>query len=690
MSVRATGRASLSAVRRDRVSPCEPQASRAQIPSRPAVRQHTLVRPTAGPAWKLSPPGPARRVRRRGRPARPHAHLLNLALVALMAATSAHAGEFVDLGEPVHYAQVMNAMVGPDADGHMTRIYANMMASGELSFLLQIDPATGEISRFELPEGKGAWNSAVGPDGRIYLGVAGSGPGVALWAFDPARPEESLRHVVDLSDTETVIWRLAADHHAIYGGTYPNALVLEYDIDTGAVKRHGPFTETGTYARPIFAGADGWVYAAIGTAEWDMIALDPVTGEFHSVRTDEQRRAGSMLPQGWTAWGRMYRAQDGTVYYWDNDGWHRLWEGESIAVPDDQIGRWGKQPMEDGRVLGVFEPGGRYSLVNRDAGQITWHDYAYDAPGSRLFMVDEGPGGLIYGSSIIPLVMFRHDPATGESEQLGNPTTVGGEIYSMVTLDERLWIAAYPDSHLSVYDPSLPWEFGAEAGSNPRAFGPLGDGHCRPQAMIVGPDELLYIGSVPDYGQLGGAMAIFDPARGEVVANYRNLVPGQSITALAYDPRTGLVFGGTSITGGGGSTPTATEAVIYAWDPATREIVWQVAPIENSSAVTDLAPANGKLFATVKGNSVCVLDPATGEVLDRRRVPGGWVHWAALEAHSDGALYGLTGSCIYRVDAETNEVTEVAPFEGGITCGLAVTDEGIYFGSGTHLWVYRW
>lgn len=613
--------------------------------------------------------------------------LVCLALFALTLA--ARAGEFVDLGVPVRSANVMNAMVGPDAQGRMTRIYANMMASGELSFLLQIDPATGEVERYELPPGKSAWNSIVGPDDRVYLGVAGGGPGVALWAFDPARPEAGIEHVADLSDTETVIWRLAADDHAIYGGTYPHALVLEYEIDTGAVKQHGPFTETGTYARPIFAGADGWVYAAIGTAEWDLIALDPETGEFHSVRTDEQRR-GSMLPPGWQAWGRIYRAQDRTVYYWDNDGWHRLWEGESIAIPDDQIGRWEKQPLEDGRVLGVLGSDGRYSLVDRATEEVTWQRFEYEAPGSRLFMVAPGPAGQIYGSTIIPLVMFRQDPATGQNEQLGNPTAVGGEIYSMAALDGRLWIAAYPGAYLSVYDPARPWEFGTEPDSNPRGFGQLGPGHHRPHALIVGPDEQLYIGSTPDYGQLGGAMAIFDPERFELTASYRDLVPGQSITALAYDPQTGLVFGGTNITGGLGSTPTATEAVVYAWDPAAKRLVWQVAPITGSQGVTGLALAGGRLVASVKGDNVCVLDPATGEVLSRAKVPSGWVHSAALAAHTDGFVYGLTGSCIYRADPATGAVTEVASFPAGINCGIAVTERGVYFGSGTHLWVYRW
>jgi hypothetical protein len=85
-----------------------------------------------------------------------------------------------------------------------------------------------------------------------------------------------------------------------------------------------------------------------------------------------------------------------------------------------------------------------------------------------------------------------------------------------------------------------------------------------------------------------------------------------------------------------------------------------------------------------------VLDPTTGEMLGSGRVPSGWVHWAALATHSDGMAYGLTGTCIYRVDPATCEITTVAEPEGPISCGLALTEEGVYFGSGTHLWLYRW
>jgi len=610
-------------------------------------------------------------------------------LCALLTASVACAGEFVDLGVPVRHAQVMNAMVGPDAQGRNTKVYVNMMSAGQTFFLLQIDPDTGEVNRFDGAEGRGAWHSIVGPDDRIYFAVYGSGCPVSLWVFDPAKPEEGLHHLADWSLSEEIVWKIAADEDTIYGCTYGNALVLAYNIETGAIRCFGPFTETGQYSRPILVGREGWVYTAVGTAEWDMIALDPDTGEYHSVRSAEQKQ-GPMLPEGHPSWGKMYLGQEGNVYYWDNDGWHMLVGGRSIPIAAEDLGQWHKRPLEDGRVLGVCSDEGYYTLVNRATGETTRHEFDYEAPGSRLFMVGEGSDDAIYGSSIIPLQMFRHDPLTGENVQLGNPTQGGAEIYSILPIGDLMVLGSYPGAYLSVYDSRKPWRFGTDPGSNPRGYGRLGDGHFRPQAMTEGPEGRVYIGSIPDYGELGGAMGVFDVERWELVENHRDIVPDQSILALTYDPASGLIFGGTSIVGGGGSTPTADEAVVYAWDPSRKEIVWQTAPVPGSEGVTGLTLAGGKLFASVKGNRVCALDPATGEVLATGEVPRGWVHTAAIGTHSNGMVYGLTGSCIYSVDPATHEITEVATFSEGISCGFALTDDGIYFGSGTHLWMYRW
>ena len=91
---------------------------------------------------------------------------------------------------------------------------------------------------------------------------------------------------------------------------------------------------------------------------------------------------------------------------------------------------------------------------------------------------------------------------------------------------------------MNLYDPAKPfWKFGTGADCNPISFGGVGDGHLRPRAMIRGPGGLIYIGSEPPYGQLGGALAVWDPQQNKTIENYRNLVTNQSIVSLAYEPQ---------------------------------------------------------------------------------------------------------------------------------------------------------
>jgi hypothetical protein len=53
-------------------------------------------------------------------------------------------------------------------------------------------------------------------------------------------------------------------------------------------------------------------------------------------------------------------------------------------------------------------------------------------------------------------------------------------------------------------------------------------------------------------------------------------------------------------------------------------------------------------------------------------------------------LYGLAGQSIFELDPASLTLTEVARCPEPITCGFAVTDTGIYFGSGTRLVRWSW
>jgi hypothetical protein len=310
----------------------------------------------------------------------------------------------------------------------------------------------------------------------------------------------------------------------------------------------------------------------------------------------------------------------------------------------------------------------------------------------KLFVVGSGPGGRIVGGTALPLEMFDFTPATGETRDLGNPTDVGGEIYSFATDADRLYLCAYPRSFLSVYEPARVWHYGKGKDSNPRGIGFMGEGHLRPRAMVAGPDHRVYVGSLAPYGQTGGAMGIYDPEQDKVVENYPHLITNQGISALCFDPETKLLFGGSCIEPGGGATPAAKECALFAWDTMTKRKVWEEAVVKGDRNTAAICAANGKIFGvTTPSSTLIVIDAKTLHVLSQTRIPFGHLHEISLAYYEPlKKIYGLAGQSIFAVDPETFAMTEVAHSSATITCGFAVTETGLYFGSGKDLVRWKW
>jgi hypothetical protein len=206
--------------------------------------------------------------------------------------------------------------------------------------------------------------------------------------------------------------------------------------------------------------------------------------------------------------------------------------------------------------------------------------------------------------------------------------------------------------------------------------------------MILGPEGKLYIGSLQPYGQLGGALAVVDPADGKVLENYRHLVPDQSIVSLAFDEKSGLVFGGSSIAGGGGATPSAKEARFFAFDPVRKQKVFEAVLEPGARSYPAVAAAAGRLFVAA-GSRLIEFDPGKMEAARRIDLPGPQVEISLGRHERSRLLYGLTSSEVYAVDPEAGKVVLSKKSPVPIRCGFAIAGEAIYFGSGAQLWRYR-
>ncbi len=95
---------------------------------------------------------------------------------------------------------------------------------------------------------------------------------------------------------------------------------------------------------------------------------------------------------------------------------------------------------------------------------------------------------------------------------------------------------------------------------------------ARVHALAAG-DNYLFAGTIPDAFLYGGCLVVINLETQERIVE-QNLIPNQSITSLAYND--GIVFGGSSVSGGTGSQGSATgteSAVIFAYDVEKKEKV---------------------------------------------------------------------------------------------------------------------
>lgn len=615
------------------------------------------------------------------------------ASLALAAGFAAGEGKFVDLGVPVLRAGVYKRTIGPDEKGEMRRIYAVFTQNAAPVFLVQIDPYTGISRQFNASIGTHPWGLVIGPDNCVYIGTAGDeAEGGLLLRFDPARPEKGLVNLGKMAKSETYVWALARGENdgCIYGCSYGNGKVTAYDTRTGKFRDYGQMKAGQEYTRPIVVGKDGWVYTAAGTTSPDYIALNPRTGEHRSSRPAESAgTAVAELAQG--GWGVLRKGTDGHAYQKDNGKWYRLVAGKAQPVAEAEVPPSAVLRLKDGRELAEVNPDGTWALRDPRTGKETSGRFEYRSAGMKPFVIGEGPDGNIYGSTMLPLWLFRTDPRTGKHEVLGRASRAGGELYSMLPLDGKLWMFAYPEAYVSSYDPKRPWNFGDDPENNPRNFGPMGDGHLRPRALILGPERKFYVGSFAPYGEHGGSLGVFDPAAGKPVENYRNLIPRQSISALAYDPKTNLVFGGSDVAGGGGTVPAEPQALFFVWDPAAKKLLQTVPLVQGDTGTTSMAAAGGKVFVvTNPSNTLSVWDIGQKRIVDRRPVDCGTAVEISLGVHTDGNVYGLTRKGVFRINPATHEVKLLAAYEPGVSVGWAMNAEGIYFASGVHLVRWEW
>lgn len=576
------------------------------------------------------------------------------------------------IGIPVKSVNWVRHHFGLNKDGEV-RVYLTMGQQADNLFLVEVNPETGACRQF-IAQGKDAnypTATLMSRAGVLYIGGSYAG---RLYRFDPRK---DILEDCGVINPEKAVFTCAIDEDKsgrIWIGSYGTADLTSFDPQTGEFTRYGRMDEIDMYNYPM-VNADGMICNRIAQTRPKCVVLDPKTGKKQVV--------GPVATKGQDTF-ELRKDEKGWVHIVSSLGNFRI-QGFTAVPEKDVPERPSRPPFRDIKevrfVGGEVEPYKKMEVTTVD-GRSRVLDLDYRMAGTEIFYVHRGPDDLIYGSSILPLHLFRHNPATGELVDLGRASSANGEAYSMANLDGKICISSYPGATLSVYDPSLPYHFDETPQSNPKDLGRMDDISYRPRSTIAGPLGRVWVASIPDYGLWGGPLSWYDPATGEKKA-YQRIVGDGSCFTLAHLDKLNLIAVGTSIQGGSGTLPKVDQAVLFLWDYQAEKKAWEGTmdrPVETFNAL--LALPNGKLLGTVIGGEkpeLFLFDPTARNFEKSVGLPSGRPLDLGLELGPDGKVYGFTTDCLYRLDPETLAVTEVLREADGFDVAGPILGPDIYY-----------
>ncbi len=583
-----------------------------------------------------------------------------------------------DLGTPVRSVNWVRLHPGDNGKGS-TRLYVTMGQQADNLFVLQIDPETGGFRQFvsEVPKSNYPTAPLMTRRGVLYVGSAYAGH---LLRFDPRK--DALEGLGAIHrGAATFPCRLDEDLKGrIWIGSYPTANLACYDPATGSITRYGRMDPVDMYNYP-YVNTDGTIACLIRMTRPHVVVFDPETGQKQSVGPVAVKGEDTLT---------LRRGTDRKLYIVSSLGNYVLQGTRAVSVTKVPAAMPSPK-LPDGSTFAFADAAeqiNRKLTIRKPNGTARTFELGYEASGSDIFYLHLGPDSSIYGSSVLPLHLFRYDPGDGSLADLGKCSASGGEAYSMANMGGKVYISAYPASRVSVYDPAQPYHFGSEADNNPRDLGRIDDISYRPRSTLAGPFGRVWLASLPDYGRWGGPLSYLDPSTGYKRAFYEIAGEGSCYTLALLKPQ-GVIAVGTSIYGGSGTTPKVDRAHLFLWDYLKDKKVWEGTPDRRVAVFNALVAAeNGKLYGTVRGygpDELFEFDPVGRTFGRRAEVPEGRALDLGLQNGPDGMVYGFTTSCIYRLDPDSMTVETVYREEGAFDIAGPILGREITFATGHRL-----
>lgn len=133
---------------------------------------------------------------------------------------------------------------------------------------------------------------------------------------------------------------------------------------------------------------------------------------------------------------------------------------------------------------------------------------------------------------------------------------------------------------------------------------------------------------------------------------------------------------------------TGSTLFLVAVDPDTGEAKQYKAPVGPGAWALIRGPDEKMYLGTWESGYILKFDPQDMRVVQTIALPDTPLD-ISLGRHPSGLIWGLTSRSVFAGDPDSGQVAVKADAPVPIQCGFALGDDAVYFGSGAHLWRYR-
>ena len=667
-----------------------------------------------------------------------------LAFLALLLPKVAHAapGQEEKLpAPPPPLANVPNFGTTVRPDGTPIAVVVPSGIGGVVNIVDLNTGASSSLPLSDKPIDVQAWGFATLPDKSVLIGSAHH-----LFRYDPAKDEKN--QIEQLSDagipgweqvntTFENIWDIAVDEagnaylttNAKRGGAH--VLTWSRAKGWGLLPGGAPVSEA-QYAQAIDY-ADGHVY--VGTGNSEVLRINVSTGARSEVSVTD--------PQGWkgilglevhgdwlytnksNAYGVVAvnlrtgdkrdlkgysetvvtRPGDPTkVYFAHNSESSGYWlfsydpttDTREVVLHDQSLRSrmsplsWASQDIFVSNEMTT----GELSVAHIPSGKVTVRNDQVTSGPRAIQSMTAAPNGKLYGSWYMTAQeLLEVTPgATAEATSSRLMSLVGKEDVGQaesITADGD-WLAAgmYPGGRVRIQSLSDPKEVTIKE---------IGAGQDRPYAAIPLGEGDFAFGSVPGYGQLGGALSIYDGAAKSLdtyafdkSTTYAPGVNGSLLRDLApisLAQHGGKIYMGTTNRGGHQMFAKTREAYVVEFDIAKRQVTAITQVFDQQVAVTGLTVgADGVLYG-ITGQHVFKL--VDGKVVGQQLTKAAGEYNRSWLLERGGTLYAVVGGQLWSIPTGGFAAAQVIANSGegnAWITGLSLATDGyLYYAKGGEL-----